>query len=489
MTKYERHDANVFLCPSNPQETFNNDTGGVIQALTAAQVLPYSLVTEEFPVIKPKRQDEEAHGVGGGRNPSAILEKQYEIGAGTIPNKCIFGLMIPKIGGDVSVTHIAAEVTTITAIADVSDSIDETYFEFDVMLGAGTIKKYFCWIDIDDDGAAPTPAPVAYGTARTAVKTIGLATDATAVQVATAIKTCIDLLDDVTAAETTYPEFTITNDQDGAVDDSHDGAAFPTGFTFVTSTNGRTKIVIDFDEDTIEGQNFGLHVQRVLSGQNRIVDLFGVTIGVYEMTCEEGGVAEEGVDFTIASFKAAGADIPKMYGPDGVLWTKGITPFTSAKKNYGWHSFNKNFTFTCGGALLGTKRAFSVRIENELHHNYDGGGEFASGVDFGLRAIEIGIDAKVMDVTLFQMADQHPDDYAGGDLLVQIKGIRGADTNDYIQWDFSKLRILPIDEKVAAPMEWVEKYNLIMKLAPACVATCTIEGYVSFEYFTGKDWI
>ncbi|KKL20710.1 hypothetical protein LCGC14_2452710, partial [marine sediment metagenome] len=51
--KYERQDADVFLCPSNPQENFNNESAGTIQALTDAQVLPYSLVTDEFPVIKP----------------------------------------------------------------------------------------------------------------------------------------------------------------------------------------------------------------------------------------------------------------------------------------------------------------------------------------------------------------------------------------------------------------------------------------------------
>jgi len=493
MGKFERHDADVFLCPSNPQETFNNDTGGVIQALTAAEVLPYSLVADEFPVIKPKRQDEEAHGVGGGRNPTAILEKQYEIGAGTIPNKTIFGLMIPKIGGDVTVTHVAAaaEVTTITAIADDTDDLDLKYFEFDVMVGAGAVKtitKYFVWIDIDDDGAAPTPAPVCYGAARTAIKTVGLATDATATQVATAIVTAINnVAGEMVAAETTYPEFTITNSQVGAVDDTHDGAA-PTGFTFVTSTNGRTKVEIVFHENTIEGQNFGLHVQRMLTGQDRIMDIFGITIGVYEMTCEEGGVAEENIDYTAASFKTGGADIAKMYGPNGVLWTKGHTPFLGAKKNYGWHSFNENFTFTCGGALLGAKRAFSIRIENELHHNYDGGGEFASGVDFGLRHLEIGLDMKIQDVTILELADQHVNDYAN-DIVLQIKGIRGADTNDYVMWDFSKLRMLPIDEKIAAPADWMEKYNVKMKLAPDCVAKCTIEGYLSFEYFTGKDWI
>ena len=487
MTKFERQDADVFICPSNPQETFNNDTGGVIQSLTAAQVIPFSLVTEEFPVIKPKRQDEEAHGVGEGRNPSAILEKQYEIGAGAVPNKTIFGLLIPKIGGDVSVSHTAAEVTTITAVADDSDSIDGTYFEFDIFSDAGTIKKYFCWIDLDDDGVAPTPTPVCYGTARTEVKISGLITDVSAVDVATAIKTAIDLLDDVTAAETTYPEFTITNDNAGAVDDIHEGH-LPTGFTFTTSTNGRTKVEIEFDEDTIEGQNFGFHVQRMLTGQDRIMDLFGVTIGTYEMTCEEDGVAEENVDFTVASFKVSGTDIPKMRGPDGVLWTKRNSPYPSSKKNFGWHSFNKNFTFTMSGALLGTKRAFSVRIENELHHNYDGGGEFASGVDFGLRHVEIGLDMKVQDVTIFELADQHPNDYAG-DIAAIIKGIRGADTNDYIEWNFTKLRMMPIDEKIAAPADWQEKYNLILRLAPDCVAKCTIEGYLSFEYYTGKDWI
>jgi len=486
MTKFERQDADVFLCPSNPQETFNNDTGGVIQSLTAAQVLPFSLVTEEFPVIKPKRQDEEAVGVGEGRNPSGILEKQYEIGAGTIPSKTIFGLMIPKIGGDVTPTHMAAEVTTITAVADVGSNLNNTYFEFDVMLAAGTIKKYFAWMNVGGAGVEPTPAPVAYGDARTPCP-VAFAADATAVTVATAIKTAIDLLDDVTAAETTYPEFTITNDQLGAVDDAHDGAD-PTEFNFVTSTNGRTKIEIVFHETTIEGQNFGFHMQRMLTGQDRIMDVFGVTIGTYEMTCEEGGVAEENVDFTVASFKVSATDIPKMRGPDGVLWTKKNSPYPGAKKNFGWHSFNKNFTFTMSGALLGTKSGFSVRIENELHHNYDGGGEFASGVDFGLRHVEIGIDAKVMDKTIFELADQHVNDYAG-DIACVIKGIRGADTNDYIEWNFTKLRMLPIDEKIAAPAEWVEKYPLKLKLAPNCVAKATIEGYLSFEYYTGKDWI
>lgn len=484
MAKYERQEADVFLCPSNPEENFNNESAGVIQSLTAPQVLPYSLVTDEFPVIKPQRQDEEAHGVGEGRNPTAILEKQYTIGAGSIPNKTIFGLMIPKIGGDVTVTHLTKELTTITAVADDTSSLNNTYFEFDIILDSGVIKKYFIWFNVAGAGVAPTPAPVCYGTARTAA-VVAFAEDATAIQVAAATVAVINALTDVGSAETTYPEFTITNDNNGAVDDTHDGTD-PCGFTFVTSTNGRTKIVIDFDEDTIEGQNFGLHVQRILAGQDRILDLFGITIGVYEMTCEEGGIAEENIDYTIGSFKTSTTDIPKMRGSDGVAWTKKNSPFPSAKKNYGWHSFNDNFTFTLGGgALTGTKRAFSIRIENELQHNYDGGGEFASDVDFGLRHIEIGIDAKINDLTIFTLADQHVDDY-GGDILIQIKGIRGSDTNDYIMWDFDKLRLLPIDEKIAAPAEWVERYNLKLKLAPDCTAKCTIEGYLSFEYYTGK---
>lgn len=306
MAKYERHDADVFLCPSNPQETFNNDTGGVIQALTAAQVLPYSLVTDEFPVIKPKRSDEEGHGVGGGRNPNAILEKQFEIGAGTIPNKTIFGLMIPKIGGDVTPSHTAAEVTTVTCVADDTSSLNNTYFEFDIILDDGTIKKYFVWMNVGGAGVEPTPAPVCYGTARTAVP-VAFAADATAVTVATAVCAAITALTDVTAVETTFPEFTITNDNNGAVDDTHDGAD-PTGFTFVTSTNGRTKIIINFHESTIEGQNFGLHVQRILAGQDRIMDLFGITIASYEMSCEEAGVAEESIDYTVASFKTSATD-------------------------------------------------------------------------------------------------------------------------------------------------------------------------------------
>ena len=488
MTKYERQDADVFICPSNPDENFNNEVGGTIQALTPAEVLPYSLVTEEFPVIKPKRQDEEGHGVGQGRNPNVVLEKQFEIGAGSIPNKTIFGLMIPKIGGDVTVTHTAVEVSSVTCVADVAGSLDNAYFEFDVMLADGTLKKYFLWIDVDAAGGAPTPAPVAYGDARTAAE-VDISANDTANDIAAAIKLVIDALTDVTCVNDGAPSPTliITNDQDGAVDDTHDGAGDPCGFTFVTTTNGRTKIVTTFGDSTIHGQNFGFHVQRILAGQDRIMDIFGVTIANYEMSCEEGGGAEEDIDYTCASFKTSATDMAKMYGPNGVLWNKGHSPFQNAKKNYGWHSFNENFTFTSGGALLGVKRAFSVRIENELSHNYDGGGEFASGVDFGIRSIEIGIDAKVMDVTLFELADQHVDDYATA-IILQIKGIRGSDTNDYIKWDFSSLRLLPLDEKIAAPDDWNEKYDIKLKPAPGCTSTCTIEGYLSFEYYTGKAW-
>ncbi len=486
MTNYERQDADVFIIPSNPEETFNNEDGaGDIQSATAAQVLPYSLVTDECPVIKPKRQDEEGWGVGQGRNVNVVLEKQFEIGAGTIPNKVIFGLMIPKIGGDVSVTHTAAEVSTVTCVADDGGSLNNTYFEFDVMLTDGTLKKYFIWFNINAAGAAPTPAPVAYGDARTAA-VVAEATNATDDAIAAATKLVIDALTDVTCT-VANEVLTITNDKMGAVDDSHDGAGGPTGFTFVTATDGRTKIETVFHETTIEGQNFGMHVQRVLAGQDRIIDIYGITLGVYEMLCEDGGIAEENIDYTCASFKTSATDIAKMYAPDGSLWNKGKSAFPSAKKNYGWHSFNENFTFTSGGELLCVKRAFSIRIENELSHNYDGGGEFASDVDFGLRHIEIGIDAKVKDVTIYELADQHVDDYTNP-IVVQIKGIRGSDTNDYIMWDFSSLRILPMDEKIAAPADWNEKYNIVMKLAPGCVAKCTIEGYLSFEYFTGKAW-
>ena len=485
MTKYERQDADVFLCPGNPQENFNNESAGTIQALTDAQVLPYSLVTDEFPVIKPKRQDEEGHGVGQGRNPNVVFDKQFEIGAGTIPNKVIFGLMIPKIGGDVAITHTAAEVSTVTCVADVSGSLNNTYFEFDVMLADGTLKKYFIWFNINTAGVAPTPAPVAYGTARTAA-VVAEATNATADDIAAATKLVIDALTDVTCTVASAV-LTITNDQMGAVDDTHDGAGDGTGFTFAVSTNGRTKIVITFDDDSIERQNFGFHIQRILAGQDRIMDIFGVSIASYEMSCEDGGIAEESIDYTVASFKTSATDITKMYSPNGSLWNKGKSAFSSAKKNYGWHSFNENFTFTSGGELLCTKRAFSVRIENELSHNYDGGGEFASDVDFSLRTIEVGIEAKVKDVTIYELADQHPDDYANA-IVVQVKGIRGSDTNDYIMWDFSSLRMLPIDEAIAAPSDWNEKYNIKMKPAPGCVSKCTIEGYLSFEYFVGKAY-
>ena len=479
MSNYERGYADVFLCPKLPQANFNNTLVGVIQKLAQKDVLPLSLIADDFPVIKPQRQDEESYPIGSGRNPATVLEKQMTVGAGTIPEKTIFGLMIPRIGGNVTFTETAKEIWTIVAVAKASITTG-TYVEFDVVAAGGVITKYQGWFDKNGDGATDKPAnSTGYKALRTMFD-MDISAAVTAQQVADVITAAITALADVAAADGggTTTTVTVTNDQNGAVDDAHD---YNSGLVVATTQQGRTKVEIEFTADDFENQNFGIHVQRLLATYDRILDLYGITIATYEMKCEDGGVAEEDVNLMVSSY-ILGDSLSKPRGPDGVVWVKGINPFSNFKKNYGWQSFNENFTLTYGAAILRIIKGFSVKIENEMKHNHDGGGIFASGVDVGKRSIDVGLNTITKDNILFVLADTHINDYAAA-LVCQIKSIRGADTNDYVQWDFSSLRVLPIDEKIASADEWMERYDIVVKPAPNCVSKATIEGYMSAEYF------
>jgi len=483
MGKYTKRISDVFYCPSLPQSNFLNDTGGAIQALAQKDVLPYCLVTEDFPIILPKRQDEGTSGVGEGVNETVVLENQFEIGAGSIINQAINFLMIPKIGGDVVTTYTATEVFTILCVADVNKSLLNKYFEFDIFLDANTVKKYFVWFNVNAEGVAPTPS-VPYGVAaRTAVE-IAVATNDTAATIAEAVKVAIDALTDVGATRDTAT-VTVTLDNAGGVDDAHD---VDSGITATVTTQGRTKVVVTFDATSYEKQNFGFHVQEDNGAYDRIYTLTGCSIAEHTLECEEGGMMEEDINFTVAGLKeqyGALGMLDKMRNPFGILWTKGISPYGNKKevKNHGWHTVNKNFTLTYSAALNVTWFGFKVFIENVLSHTRDGGGDFASGVDFNKRNCTITITVQPEDHYLYQMSRLHYLNYAT-DLLIQIKSMQAADNNVYVQFDCDKCRVMPYDEVINADGS-PEKQAIDLKPCPGATFKYTIEGYLSNEYFGG----
>ena len=491
MVKYTKNITDLFYCPKLPEANFLNLSGGAIQALEVDDLVPYCLVIEDLPLILPKRQDEGASGVGEGVNETVVLESQFSIGAGNIPNPAINFLMIPKIGGDVVTTYTATEVFVITCRADDTSDLQNTYFEFDIQLDNFTIKKYFVWFNVGGLGVAPTPV-VPYGGVRTAVP-IAITEDDTANTIADLVNTAIDALTDVSSANTGAPSaiVTVTCDNAGGVDDAHD---VDSGCTFSITTQGRTKIVTTFDATSYENQNFGFLAQRSQGTKDTIYTLTGCSVAEHVLQCEHDGMMTEDCNYMIAGLDAqygALGVIAKMRNPYGVLWTKGLSPYgnKSQVKNHSWATVNSNFVFTYNGDDFGVYWfGFKVAITNSLSHDRSGGGAYAMGVNLNKRGIVVTAHIQPdSEFRLFQISRLHVTGYTG-DVLIRIKSMQAGDNNVYVQFDCDKLRILPFDEVIKADGS-PEEYDLEMIPAPGATTKYTQETYLSNEYFGGHKGV
>ena len=441
-----------------------------------------------MPLILPKRQDEGTSGVGEGVNETVVLESQFSIGAGSLVNQAINFLMIPRIGGDLVTTYTATEVFVITCVADDSNRLLTLYFEFDIQFDDFTIKKYFVGINVNAEGVAPTPV-VPYGGARTAVE-IAVATNDTANTIAAAVHTAINALTDVSSANTGAPSaiVTVTLDNAGGVDDAHD---VNSGVTISITTQGRTKAVLTLDAESFEQQNFGFQPQRDKGVLDTIYTLTGCTIAEHTLACEHDGMMTEDVSYMIAAIKEQYGDLAasllaKMRNPYGVQWTKSLSSHgnKSEVKNHSWATVNKNFTLTYGAAIDVTWFGFKVAIENLMTHNRDGGGIFASDIDFNKRNCTITINVQPEDYTLYQLSRLHWTAYAN-DVVIQIKSAQAGDANVYVQFDCNKCRVEPFDEVIPSDGS-PEQYEIDLKPCPGATFLYTLEGYLSNEYYGGN---
>lgn len=137
----------------------------------------------------------------------------------------VTGDVTGDITGDVigDVTPVA-EVFTITPVADVAGSLNDTYFLF-----SSRRIDYYVWMNVNSAGTDPTVAD------KVGVE-IAVATGATAATIATAIYTALDALSDVSAVDDTG-SLTVTLDEAGATTAPADSGT-PTGFTFAVTTAG-----------------------------------------------------------------------------------------------------------------------------------------------------------------------------------------------------------------------------------------------------------
>lgn len=123
-------------------------------------------------------------------------------------------------------TATAAGNQTVTTVADVSGSLNSTYF---LLQDAASAHRYYVWFNINSAGVDPLIA------GRTAVPITG-ATNVSANTLATSLRSAIGALNGAASFTTggSNAAVTILNQSVGAFTPATDGAA-PTGFTFAST--------------------------------------------------------------------------------------------------------------------------------------------------------------------------------------------------------------------------------------------------------------
>ncbi|KKN22055.1 hypothetical protein LCGC14_0919170 [marine sediment metagenome] len=154
---------------------------------------------------------------------------------GTLPSPLnAAGFQVVDFGGAVTgptatglTDDSVSEVTDITTVADVSGSLNSTFFTLDTAGDGGT--DYYVWYDVSGGGVDPAP------TGRTGI-TVPIVTDDTDTSVANATQAAIDVVGDFSAT-VLGNTVTVTHTIEGAATDAVDGSV-PTGFTFLVTTQG-----------------------------------------------------------------------------------------------------------------------------------------------------------------------------------------------------------------------------------------------------------
>ena len=500
MGKYNKSSADFFLIPYMPQANFLNSLVTVIQAFAFRDCLPYALVKDDLHVILPEREDERTSGVGEGMNDAVVLESQFKVGAGSIPNVAFEFLMIPRIGGDVTMTHQVAEIWTVTAV--VKESITaSSYFNFDVIDANHDHFQYQLWFDVSGGDPAPT-AEDCYDPVDGTEDGINKITtqgkrdlieadisgaadaDAVAVIIAALINGKADVGSGSVAALVTS-----TNAQLGCVMDAHD---INSGLVITVTTQGRDKIQIDFppDPDDIENQDYGFHYQNDNGAKDIMYEITGVTVAEHTLEVESGegdsGSMKEDISYMTAATKesyGALTMLDKMRSYYGGDWNKKLSPFGNKFRNHGWHTCNQNQYLKLNTVELDLAwYGWKVVIENDLSHDYDGAAEYASAVNFNGRGCTITLDVQPETYELYELSRKHVIDYGGAGLAhaleVQLKSIRpGTGDAVFVQFDCDKTIILPFEIKVNADGT-PEQYQHELVPAPDAAFSYIIQTYI-----------
>ena len=272
---YDQYLISVSMVRESAYRTTPDGKDTAIAAGTATYALPILIKDgAEFPL--PIRKKEEVYGIGSGKYPTKIIDLNFEPVEFTLEGSMQLATFLGYALGNVYTSTAAqAEITIVDCIADVADSLDETYFT----IYDGT-DDYDVWMDATEDSTW-TLDPT--GQAGGVIK-VTFATNATATTIATAMATAIGN-DAKFSASSSAGRVTITSTDTEAHTDAYDN---DTDFRVFVSKQGvpATSLAHRILEDpTHTVESFTLHVEQLntTSGENIIYDLLGCVVDACEI--------------------------------------------------------------------------------------------------------------------------------------------------------------------------------------------------------------
>lgn len=192
-------------------------------------VIPEAIDVEIPFIEKLKRFD-----IGDGKHASVVQSGNIEPVDFTLDMDAQGCEFLPCAVGAPSLVSSGGQAMTqvINTVAKTNIS-DGDYFLLDVITSAdyGNVKHYLIWFDVTGGGSAPTVTGIADANR----KEVAIDGCTTAEDVADAIETVLEALDEITTANNVAEVITIVHAYKGAVQPAHDGEA-STGFEFVGPT-------------------------------------------------------------------------------------------------------------------------------------------------------------------------------------------------------------------------------------------------------------
>ena len=261
------------------ESAFRTPTGGAkdtkVGATDALYALPI-ILKDKVGLGLPIKLREKLFTIGSGKYASKILNKNYEPIDFTLEGPMQLPTFLGYAVGTVaSSTAAQAEVTYVECVADVADSLDETYF----VLFDGT-ATYAVWMDAAEDNTF-TADPSLDNSIE-----VDFATNATAATVAAAVASAVNGDAKFTAAvdPASSARVKITTADSEAHSDAYD---VDTNFRVYLDTQGvpATSLAHSCLENiTYAMKSFTLHFELEHSGsEDIIVDLFGCVVDEVEL--------------------------------------------------------------------------------------------------------------------------------------------------------------------------------------------------------------